>query len=683
MKKILLFAMSGFFAAGVMAQNMQKSTYHAINKAESVNETQEMRSLSTTKARTPEAAGDTVWIEDFAGGIPSGWTLSGANLLDCPWKHSFVGSVGFYNGGNYPAAAPAMNSASAANGFMICDPDSANHSLYGQPSGSTYQYLESYITTSAINLTGQPSIRLEFEQSFRYNNDPDMEVSVSTDGVSWTTFEAKGNVAANQASDDPTTFAVDVSAEIGGSPTAYIRIGWSARVYYWMIDDIRLTVPPANDLVLNGAYYQTTRDTGTSNYYTRIPISQAITETMQFSANVENTGSAIQPNTKFTNGITTPAGFTQLISNTVNLASGMSDSLIINTTFGFNDGLGTYSFAYATSSDSVDSNPDDNVLDTVFVEVTDSTYSRDLEAVGNYWYGAGSTFEIGPMFDVFDTVKATSVSIAVGDNSIAGEAISIYIYDGSLTTPIASREFITLDSADIGNLVTYPIPEVLLLPGQYIVTYKTYTDQVFFRRSSFTADPQTCFVDVSSSGTWGWTTSVPVVRLNVSENLWVCDLTATAVQTGNNMALATAVSGTAPYSYLWSDGQTTASATGLSSAAAPGELHTVTITDDSACTATASVRIVTGIVEAEIEGDIALFPNPNNGQFQLNLDGVQQGKYDVLITNIVGQNVYQRSVEITGNYSANLQLNNAQSGIYFMEITNERGEHTTLRFVVE
>jgi hypothetical protein len=680
MKKILLIVFGSVLGCGLIAQTIHKSTFKPINN---VIDTHYKLNQNTGAVRTPEAAGDTVWVEDFGGGIPAGWTLSGANTADCPWKYTTVGSVGFFNGGNYPAAAPAMNSATAANGFLICDPDSANQNLYGQPSGSNYQYLDSYITTSAIDLTGQPSVRLEFEHSFRYNNSPDLEVSVSTDGLNWTDYTAQGNIAANQGSPDPVTFSMDVSSIIGGSATAYIKIGWSARVYYWMVDDIRLTVPPANDLVFKGNYYQTQRDTGTAQYYTRLPLSQAVLETIQFSANVENTGSAMQPNTKFTNGITTPAGFTQYTSNTLNTASGVTDSLIIANTFGFNDGVGMYSFSYATSSDSVDSNPNDNVLDTVTVEVTDSTYSRDRNAAGNFWYGAGSSFEIGPLFDVLDTVKATSVSIAVGENSVAGEAISIYIYDGSLTVPIASREFIILDSASIGSLVTYAIPEVLLLPGQYIVTYKTYSDQVFFRVSEFTSDPQTIFVDVSSSGTFGWTTSSPVVRLNVSDNLWVCDLSATALQTGNNTAVANATGGTAPFNYAWSNGTFASTATGLTSGASPGFEHTVTITDDSACISSATVNIVTGIIESGIDGDISLYPNPNNGDFQLDLANVVNGIYTISVKNIIGQNVYQNVINVMGNYNANVKLANMQNGIYFLEISNEDGDSSVIRFIVE
>ena len=678
MKKLVLITLGGLFASHLMAQDVAKSVFNPVEKQE-INQPDEnyVWQMNRSATSAPEASGDTAWIEDFAGGVPAGWTLGGADNADCPWKHSLVGSSGFYNGGNFPAAAPGMASASAANGFLLCDPDSANHNMYGQPSGSTYQYLESNITTAAIDLSGYPSVRLEFEQSFRFNNTPDLEVSVSTDGVTWTTFVTQGNIAANTASPDPMTFSVDVSVQVGGSSTAYIRFGWSARVYYWMVDDIRFVVPPANDLAITGAFYRTQRDTGTSNYYTRIPMSQASKDTLQFSANVMNTGSLMQPNTKFTNGVVTPTGSNMMTSNSVNLAPGMSDSLIISNDFMFNQGMGNYSFAYMVSSDSTDSNPGNNVMDTVNVEVTDSTFSRDLRAVGNFWYGVSSTFEIGPMFDIYDTVKATSVSIEVGGNSSTGEVISIYIYDASLTTPLVSREFITLTAADTSGMTTFSVPEVLLTPGQYIVTYRTYSDKVFFRRSDFSADPQTCFVQVSNGGTWGWTTAAPVVRLNVSNDLFICDLSASALQTGNNAAIATATDGTAPYTYLWSSGDATAAISG----ATPGN-YSVTITDANSCTSSASVEIVTGVIEEGIQGDISVYPNPNNGLFQLKLAGVEKGQYDINVRNTVGQLVFSKSIQVDGVLTNDIQLENVIKGFYFLEITNDSGSKTVRRFIV-
>ncbi|HIA05545.1 MAG TPA: PKD domain-containing protein [Flavobacteriales bacterium] len=82
-----------------------------------------------------------------------------------------------------------------------------------------------------------------------------------------------------------------------------------------------------------------------------------------------------------------------------------------------------------------------------------------------------------------------------------------------------------------------------------------------------------------------------------------CNLAVTATSTdessaGMNDGTATAFAsnGTAPYNYLWSDGQTTAIATGL----APGT-YAVTVIDADSCVATATVTIAAGSVICQIQ----------------------------------------------------------------------------------
>ncbi|MFD1061624.1 Ig-like domain-containing protein, partial [Winogradskyella litorisediminis] len=59
----------------------------------------------------------------------------------------------------------------------------------------------------------------------------------------------------------------------------------------------------------------------------------------------------------------------------------------------------------------------------------------------------------------------------------------------------------------------------------------------------------------------------------------------------NGTATATPSGGTAPYTYLWSDGQTTATATNLSGNIIGGTQYSVTVTDQNGCTAIQSVVI--------------------------------------------------------------------------------------------
>ena len=107
----------------------------------------------------------------------------------------------------------------------------------GSSSGNSYHYIESYFTTSSIDLTGWANVSLEFEHSFRLNNSVNLTVAVSVDSINWTTYNVQGNATNNQASADPEYLSLNISPVAGNSPTAYIRIGWNARVLF--LDDRR------------------------------------------------------------------------------------------------------------------------------------------------------------------------------------------------------------------------------------------------------------------------------------------------------------------------------------------------------------------------------------------------------------------------------------------------------------
>jgi hypothetical protein len=189
------------------------------------------------------------WEEDFGGGFPATWTINDSSGI-CPWVYSTDGSWGNFSTGGTTAGAPGISSTTGGNGFLICDADSANHFTYGQPSGANYQYLSSYFTTDAIDCSTHSSVILNFQQSFRYNNGIPLIVEVSNDGTTWATYDVSGGQANNAASPDPQSISLNVSATAANESTVYLRFGWSARVYFWMIDDITLSEADPFDVAM-------------------------------------------------------------------------------------------------------------------------------------------------------------------------------------------------------------------------------------------------------------------------------------------------------------------------------------------------------------------------------------------------------------------------------------------------
>src|SRR5688572_13913820 len=113
------------------------------------------------------------FTEDFASGIPPGWTnvdLSGNNIL---WRTTTTGS----SNGNV-SVDTVLNPAgtTAANGYLIIDSDSAGQ-LVTQ---------DAVLTTDAINCSGHTSVHLLFNQYFAQYLSSTATVLVSNDNVTFT-----------------------------------------------------------------------------------------------------------------------------------------------------------------------------------------------------------------------------------------------------------------------------------------------------------------------------------------------------------------------------------------------------------------------------------------------------------------------------------------------------------------
>lgn len=460
-----------------------------------------------------------IWQEDFAGGFPAGWTLQDASGI-CPWRHSFHGSAGFYAG-----AGDSIVSATSANGFLLCDADSANDVNYGQPSGTTYQYLETYFTTHAIDLTGHPDVKLEFTQYFRYNNAPTLDVMVSNDSVSWTTWNVKGTVVANSASPNNMPVSLNISAVAGNQPTVYLKIGWNTRVYFWMIDDIAIVDAPQHDLRFNETLYDewffdTAADFGDLQY-SIYPSTQV--RPLTFKGHVSNEGAQDQTNTTMAVSVTDGNGNVAYSSSStgITLASGDRDSLYAAA---WTPGTMAedYTVAFALTADSTDLMPADN-SDTLSFAVSPFTFARDRNALTGRDDNGGEAYELGNWFNmVNDGDVLYAVDVAVDDDTPVGVLIFGAVYDANrdLLAVTDDEEVVAADlNAAGGNTFKSLVfdPPVDLLAGDYLVTVGHYGGQDnLWTGLSGTSLPQTSLIYDSPTTTWFYVTATPMVRMNLN-----------------------------------------------------------------------------------------------------------------------------------------------------------------------
>lgn len=87
-------------------------------------------------------------------------------------------------------------------------------------------------------------------------------------------------------------------------------------------------------------------------------------------------------------------------------------------------------------------------------------------------------------------------------------------------------------------------------------------------------------------------------------------------------------------------------------------------------------------VEENTLSDFALYPNPNNGNFNIAFTSVSEKPISVNVYDMRGRQIYNNDFSNTGNFNQSINLDNVQSGVYLVNVTD--GENKiTKRIVIE
>ncbi len=150
------------------------------------------------------------------------------------------------------------------------------------------------------------------------------------------------------------------------------------------------------------------------------------------------------------------------------------------------------------------------------------------------------------------------------------------------------------------------------------------------------------------------------------------------LQVGQSVVLNAEVPGAS--AYQWSSGNTTPQI----SVSQPGT-YTVTITKATGCQSveTVVVRLSSGVQEGDWLQQFRLFPNPNNGQFRVEMSGPAQDEVEFTLFNAVGQ-LMRREVEGfgTGTLARTFDYGQLPTGVYALRV-QAGGKSSVNRFVVE
>lgn len=135
-------------------------------------------------------------------------------------------------------------------------------------------------------------------------------------------------------------------------------------------------------------------------------------------------------------------------------------------------------------------------------------------------------------------------------------------------------------------------------------------------------------------------------------------------------AAANATGGTAPYTYLWSNGSTSNPATGLTAGT-----YSVTITDANGCTFVQTTDVLIGLKDAIKGVSIDVAPNPSNGQFNVNVTLPFTADVNVVVFDPAGKRVYSNTTAQVSSLVQPVSITGA-SGIYLVKVQAGDVQHS-------
>ena len=71
-----------------------------------------------------------------------------------------------------------------------------------------------------------------------------------------------------------------------------------------------------------------------------------------------------------------------------------------------------------------------------------------------------------------------------------------------------------------------------------------------------------------------------------------------------------------------------------------------------------------------------IYPNPNNGQFIIELSNVKKEDYLIEVRNIIGQLIYIEEVDKVSGELLKIDLSEHNQGVYFLSVSNSLGTRT-------
>lgn len=395
---------------------------------------------------------------------PAEWSFNDNSSSGDNWVIGTAGPTGSFSGGMGP-----ITSTSANDGFALFDSDALGDA-------NSVQNSDVYFNTP-IDLTGQMAVALEFESYYRafYGT---CYVIASTDGVTWTEVAVHSGVAVNTSSANPEAVSANISAIVGGSPTAYFGFRYDgAWDYAWMVDDISIVSLPDNDVAMRTGWHG---DIVLDYEYSMTPLTQV--REMIAGVVVANEG-GLDQTVDVTCDVYDGGGSVVATSVQSHLSvTGSVDTLWFNT--GFTPSAnGVYHAEFSIPADMVTSN---DLFVSSDLTVNDNLMAHDYGTTGSIGWDpsaadpsyANSSHSWGNVYypEVNQEIWGVDVNFATGTSADLYVLARVQELDpsGSIQDPLTWNNEIdhVILQSEIGSAITtivFPTPSLLEAGKGYII----------------------------------------------------------------------------------------------------------------------------------------------------------------------------------------------------------------------
>ena len=518
-----------------------------------------------------------------------------------------------------------MASTSSSDGFAVFD-----GIQYLMSASVDYQDATIELNDT-IDLTNYPAVSLEFEQRYRAFNYDETYIEFSTDfGQTWQAIQLNAQVATN----DPAVqelVELNISSIVGGQANVKMRFRWTSPTdddsygsgYGWMIDDLKITVPPANDIQNLSSWIFGENSFGAE--YGRTPLSQ-VEPNYYVGAYIYNYGSADQTNISVDGAFTGPTNFTTTATSPL-IESDSSQSVESLNPMNFSVGLYSGQVTISSMGDTLGSDNFGNNSYLRNFEITNDVYSLDgignhpavlesLASVGtNSFTGGEDGLVCATMYPIIQPEVINSVRAFISSTSAAGSEVILYVVDsasfrdGLFGNAIFTSDLYTVTAADISN----------------------------------------GYIDISTSSNTGWDA---VNNVSTWENL--------TIPAGNYYAALELYSGGNTFDIRIIDDNTVGQPAWSSAIWIPGAQA---YTNGNAF----AIRLQMGAnvgIEEDLSNNLAIYPNPSNGIINIEIDNNQNS--ELIIRDTFGKVILKKNFIST----TLIDLGNLSKGIYIIEITS-------------